>query len=233
MSHNPWKTDSEEFRLYETAYWKIKEGFKRKIKFLKPYLKEYGLFAPKSDLNSFEDFFNWLNNRNNSIVSKQVFDKNGVEIGTSEVRKYDLENWEKFDLMDGGYLMLPRTDINENDILDWIIERANSIKTKLSLNNNQPTDEQVKKLDNLPHSLCLLDDLGILRLIEEKFSNKNYRGKAREIDEAKLISTILGIEKVENIRAAIRKKDYLSEKAKNRAINTLNSFGLEPSKFID
>lgn len=233
MSHNPWKIDSEEFQLYETAYWKIKEGFKRKIKFLKPYLKEYGMFAPKGDLNSFNDFFNWLNNRDESIVSETVYDENGQEIGITETRKSDLENWERVELLDGGFLILPRTDISENDILDWIIERANSIKQKLSINGDQPSDEQVKKLENLPHALCLLYDLGIIDLLDERFSNKNYKGKARETDKAKLISIILKIEKVENVRASIRKKDYLSEKATRATIDTLNSLGLEPSKLTD
>ncbi len=233
MTHNPWKTDSEEFQLYETAYWKLKDGFKRKIKFLNPYLKEHGLFAPKGDLKSFEDFFNWLNDRDNSIVLEKVYDRNGEEIGVSEVRESHLKYWDKFDLMSGGYLMLPKTDINELDILDWIIERANGIKNKLSLYNNQPTHEQVKKLENLPHSLCLLDDLGILDLIVDKFSDKHYNGKARETDKSKLLSTILGIEDAENIRASLRKKDYTSDKAKKNVAKTLKSFGLEPSKFID
>lgn len=101
------------------------------------------------------------------------------------------------------------------------------------MNKLIPEKIEVKAYTNLPHVLCILDDLGILDLITEKFSDKHYKGRARETDKAKLIATILGIEDAQKIRYAIKNSDYLSDKAKNNAVETLKSLGLEPSKFID
>lgn len=115
--------------------------------------------------------------------------------------------------------------IDETEIFNWAKEYSENF-TFQSL-------EKVEAYKNLPHVLCLLDDLGILDLIEEKFKTKHYKGKARETDKAKLISTILGIEDPQKIRYAIKNSDYLSDKAKQNAVNTLKTLGLEPSKFSD
>jgi len=109
-----------------------------------------------------------------------------------------------------------------------IIEWAESYTKELI-----PEKIEVEAYTNLPHILCILDDLGILDLIEEKFKTKNYSGTAMQTDKAKLIATILGIEDAQKIRYAIKNSDYLSEKAKVKAVKTLKSLGLEPSKFID
>ncbi|AMQ55619.1 hypothetical protein [Algoriphagus sanaruensis] len=90
-----------------------------------------------------------------------------------------------------------------------------------------------EKLENLPHKLCLLYDLGILDLLEDRFSNKSYNGKARETDTARLIATLFEIEKHENVRLALKNKDFLTGKAKSNASQTLRNHGLEPKIFID
>jgi len=93
--------------------------------------------------------------------------------------------------------------------------------------------ENSEKLENLPHKLCLLDDLGILDLIEKRFSDKYYKGTSRETDKARLIATLFEMKKPENVRQALKNKDYLSKKAKDRAVQTLQNHGLEPEKFTD
>ncbi|GHB45691.1 hypothetical protein [Mongoliitalea lutea] len=109
-------------------------------------------------------------------------------------------------------------------ILKWAKEYSEKIDKELFT-----TPEKVEALKNLPHALCILDDLGILDLIEEKFTNKNYSGRARETDKAKLIATILNIDEVENIRSSLRKKEYLSKTAKKNTKKILNNLGLTSS----
>jgi len=94
-------------------------------------------------------------------------------------------------------------------------------------------EEKSEKLENLQHKLCILDDLGILDLIDEKFSDKYYKGTARHNDTAKLIASLLGIEDPEKVRSTLGKKDYRSKKQKANAVKTLNKHGLEPFKLID
>jgi hypothetical protein len=101
----------------------------------------------------------------------------------------------------------------------------------------------VEAYTNLPHVLCILDDLGILEIIEEKFKTKNYSGTAMQKDKTKLLATILNIQNpkdIDKLRKSFTKinphtkqPDYLSDKSKKNAVNTLKSLGLEPSKFID
>lgn len=112
--------------------------------------------------------------------------------------------------------------------LEWAEANNEFYKEEISL--KEP--EKVEIYNNLPHALCILDDLGILDLIEEKFSNKNYSGKAREKDKATLIATILKIDNGEKVRLALKNKDYLSKTAKKNAKKTLNDLGL-PSSFND
>jgi hypothetical protein len=115
--------------------------------------------------------------------------------------------------------------LDEVEIFNWAKEFSENFVV-------MPPDK-VEAYTNLPHALCILDDLGILDLIDEKFSDKHYKGKKRETDKAKLIATILGMENANNIRFALKNSDFLSDKAKNNAVKTLKSLGLEPSKFID
>jgi hypothetical protein len=126
----------------------------------------------------------------------------------------------------------------KNDFLKGIVyyELTEFYKSHLEaelkpLIQNIEEPEKVEAYTNLPHALCILYDLGILDLIEKKFSDKHYKGKARETDKAKLIATILGIEDAQKIRYALKNNDYLSDKAKQNAVKTLKTLGLDPSKF--
>jgi hypothetical protein len=121
--------------------------------------------------------------------------------------------------------MIENLSIKDKDLLMYAKEYSENIKLE------EP--EKVEAYTNLPHALCILDDLGILDLIEKKFSDKHYKGKARETDKAKLIATILGIEDAQKIRHPLKNKDYLSDKAKQNAVKTLKTLGLDPSKFTD
>lgn len=93
--------------------------------------------------------------------------------------------------------------------------------------------ELVEKLENLPHKLCILYDLGILDLIEDRFRDIHYKGKARETDKAKLIASLLGVDNFESIRQSLKNKDYINTKQKKNVTETLKKHGLEPVKFID
>lgn len=93
--------------------------------------------------------------------------------------------------------------------------------------------EQSEKLKNLPHKLCILEELGFMELIDERFKDKNYYGKARESDKARLIASLFDIDDPERIRNTLRKKDFLSEKQKNNAVQTLKNHSLKSIKFTD
>ena len=87
-------------------------------------------------------------------------------------------------------------------------------------------------LENIPHKLCLLDELGFIKILEERFTNKKYHGKARETDKARLIASLLNIDDPEKIRNPLRKKDYINTKQIENTIKTLKNHGLEPIKLI-
>jgi len=106
-----------------------------------------------------------------------------------------------------------------------IIEWARDYSKSVLKDSSKP--ELTEKLKNLPHKLCILDDLGILDLIAEKFANKSYLGRARETDKARLIASLLNIEDASNIREALKNKDYLSNVAKQRSKKTLEQLGLK------
>ena len=114
---------------------------------------------------------------------------------------------------------------DRNLILEWAEDYSNSFK-KIS-------KEQSEKLKNLPHKLCLLEDLGILDLIEERFKDKHYLGKARETDKARLLALLFEIDDSEKVRQALKNKDFLSGKAKSNAIQTLKNHGLDSKKLRD
>jgi hypothetical protein len=90
-----------------------------------------------------------------------------------------------------------------------------------------------EKLENLPHKLSLLYDLGVLDLLEERFNYKNYHGKAMQTDKAKLLASLFEIEDSEKVRQALKNSDFLSTKAKSKAVQTLINHGLQPEKLID
>jgi hypothetical protein len=106
-------------------------------------------------------------------------------------------------------------------IFEWAIHYTKKIELDFK-------EGEAEKLENLPHQLCVLDFLGIIDLIENKFLNTNYSGKSREGDKAKLIASILGQEnRVSTIRLALKNKDYLSTVAKEKAILTLRNISLD------
>jgi hypothetical protein len=119
-------------------------------------------------------------------------------------------------------------DLFFETILHYEVERYIDFKIQELAN-----PELVEKLKNLPHKLCILYDLGILDLIEERFSYKNHKGTAPQTDKAKLISSLLEIDDPEKVRNSLRKKDFLSDTAIKKAIETLKKHGLEPKKLTD
>ncbi|MEB2787334.1 hypothetical protein [Algoriphagus persicinus] len=88
-------------------------------------------------------------------------------------------------------------------------------------------------LENSPHKLCLLDELGFIEILEERFKDKNYFGKARETDKAKILASLFSFNDPEYIRQSLKNKDYINKKQKKNIKTTLNNHGLKPTKFID
>ncbi|AKP50746.1 hypothetical protein [Cyclobacterium amurskyense] len=165
----------------------------------------------------------------------------------SKIRKKDvfLKNVpaEIFDLIDAKtYLRIKKCSDNskplhvlgeiKNDYFNAIIkdEIIKFIDLKIK---NLSNPVQSEKLENLQHKLCLLDDLGFLTLIEERFKNTNYRGTSRETDKASLIASLLDIEDSEKVRNTLRKGDYKSRRQIKNAIQTLQNHGLESKNFTD
>lgn len=138
---------------------------------------------------------------------------------------------DRYFLKDGtGHITKHLLDVIANR--EFYIEWAKQETDKLLENLPSQEPEKVEVYNNLPHALCILDDLGILDLIEEKFKYKNYSGTAPITDKAKLLATILKIDNGEKVRHALKNKEYLSKTAKKNAKKTLNDLGL-PSSFND
>ncbi|MDO9553729.1 hypothetical protein [Rhodonellum sp.] len=119
--------------------------------------------------------------------------------------------------------------LSEKQIFQWAKEHATQFEFI--------SEEQSEKLKNLPHKLCVLEDLGFLKLLEERFSNKSYFGKASHNDKARLLASLFEIENPEAVRQALKQKqngknDFQSTKAIENANITLKNHGLEPSIFI-
>jgi hypothetical protein len=107
--------------------------------------------------------------------------------------------------------------------LQWAKEETQRLTAK----------EEFEKLKNLPHKLCILYELGILDLLEDRFKDKFYKGKARETDKAKLIASLIEFHDVERIRNSIRKRDFLSNAAKKSTVGTLKNYSLEIINLTD
>lgn len=138
---------------------------------------------------------------------------------------------DRYFLKDGtGHITKHLLDVIANR--EFYIEWAKQETDKLLENLPSQEPEKVEIYNNLPHALCILDDLGILDLIEEKFKHKNYSGTAPITNKAKLLATILKIDNGEKVRHALKNKEYLSKTAKKNAKKTLNDLGL-PSRFND
>ena len=151
------------------------------------------------------------------------------------------ENWREafFDwYMKGGLTQEEKSELDSKPLVELLRDHTVILKwakqyTEKIDNEVFRIEEKSEKLKNLPHKLCLLEDLGILDLIEERFQNKYYQGKARETDKARLLALLFEIDDHEKIRQALKNKDYLSGKAQSNAIQTLNNLGLDPRKLKD
>jgi len=151
------------------------------------------------------------------------------------------ENWRQafFDwYMKGGLTQEEKSELDSKPLVELLRDHTVILKwakqyTEKIDNEVFPIEEKSEKLKNLPHKLCILDDLGFLDLIEERFKDKYYQGKARETDKARLLALLFEIDDTEKIRQALKNKDYLSGKAQSNAIQTLNNLGLDPRKLKD
>jgi hypothetical protein len=151
------------------------------------------------------------------------------------------ENWRQafFDwYMKGGLSQEEKSELDSKPLVELLRDHTVILKwakqyTEKIDNEVFPIEEKSEKLKNLPHKLCILDDLGFLDLIEERFQNKYYQGKARETDKARLLALLFEIDDHEKIRQALKNKDYLSGKAQSNAIQTLNNLGLDSRKLKD
>ena len=151
------------------------------------------------------------------------------------------ENWRQafFDwYMKGGLTQEEKNELDSKPLVELLRDHTVILKwakqyTEKIDNEVFPIEEKSEKLKNLPHKLCLLDDLGFLDLIEERFKDKYYQGKARETDKARLLALLFEIDDHEKVRLALKNKNYLSDKAQSNAIQTLNNLGLDPRKLKD
>ena len=151
------------------------------------------------------------------------------------------ENWRQafFDwYMKGGLSQEEKSELDSKPLVELLRDHTVILKwakqyTQKIDNEVFPIEEKSEKLKNLPHKLCLLEDLGFLDLIEERFKDKHYLGKARETDKARLLALLFEIDDSEKVRQALKNKDYLSGKAKSNAIQTLKNHGLDSKKLRD
>jgi hypothetical protein len=151
------------------------------------------------------------------------------------------ENWRQafFDwYMKGGLSQEEKSELDSKPLVELLRDHTVILKwakqyTEKIDNEVFPIEEKSEKLKNLPHKLCLLEDLGFLDLIEERFKDKHYLGKARETDKARLLALLFEIDDSEKVRQALKNKDYLSGKAKSNAIQTLKNHGLDSKKLRD
>jgi len=151
------------------------------------------------------------------------------------------ENWREAFIdwyMKGGITQEEKSELDSKPLVELLRDHTVILKwakqyTEKIDNEVFRIEEKSEKLKNLPHKLCLLEDLGILDLIEERFQNKYYQGKARETDKARLLASLFEIDDHEKVRQALKNKDYLSGKAKSNAIQTLKNHGLDSKKLRD
>jgi len=151
------------------------------------------------------------------------------------------ENWRDAFIdwyMKGGLSQEERSELDSKPLVELLRDHTVILKwakqyTEKIDNEVFPIEEKSEKLKNLPHKLCLLEDLGILDLIEERFKDKHYLGKARMTDKARLLASLFEIDGHEKVRQALKNKDYLSDLAKSNAIQTLKNHGLDSKKLRD
>jgi len=151
------------------------------------------------------------------------------------------ENWREAFIdwyMKGGLTQEEKSELDSKPLVELLRDHTVILKwakqyTEKIDNEVFRIEEKSEKLKNLPHKLCLLEDLGILDLIEERFKDKHYLGKARMTDKARLLASLFEIDGHEKVRQALKNKDYLSDLAKSNAIQTLKNHGLDSKKLRD
>jgi len=219
--------DKDKEKITDEEFESVKDNLKTK---LSPELIEM-VSKFSEDWKKFEQYNETEFNRTKKAV-KRILKRNSLILP---------ENWRDAFIdwyMKGGLSQEERSELDSKPLVELLRDHTVILKwakqyTEKIDNEVFRIEEKSEKLKNLPHKLCLLEDLGILDLIEERFQNKYYQGKARETDKARLLASLFEIDDHEKVRQALKNKDYLSGKAKSNAIQTLKNHGLDSKKLRD
>ena len=219
--------DNDKEKITDEEFESVKDNLKSK---LSPELIEM-VSKFSEDWKKFEQYNETEFNRTKKAV-KRILKRNSLILP---------ENWRDAFIdwyMKGGLSQEEKSELDSKPLVELLRDHTVILKwakqyTEKIDNEVFRIEEKSEKLKNLPHKLCLLEDLGILDLIEERFQNKYYQGKARETDKARLLASLFEIDDHEKVRQALKNKDYLSGKAKSNAIQTLKNHGLDSKKLRD
>ncbi|MBM3455531.1 MAG: hypothetical protein FJX80_10330 [Bacteroidetes bacterium] len=219
--------DKDKEKITDEEFESVKDNLKTK---LSPELIEM-VSKFSEDWKKFEQYNETEFNRTKKAV-KRILKRNSLILP---------ENWRDAFIdwyMKGGLSQEEKSELDSKPLVELLRDHTVILKwakqyTEKIDNEVFRIEEKSEKLKNLPHKLCLLEDLGILDLIEERFQNKYYQGKARETDKARLLASLFEIDDHEKVRQALKNKDYLSGKAKSNAIQTLKNHGLDSKKLRD
>lgn len=219
--------DKDKEKITDEEFESVKYNLKTK---LSPELIEM-VSKFSEDWKKFEQYNETEFNRTKKAV-KRILKRNSLILP---------ENWRDAFIdwyMKGGLSQEEKSELDSKPLVELLRDHTVILKwakqyTEKIDNEVFRIEEKSEKLKNLPHKLCLLEDLGILDLIEERFQNKYYQGKARETDKARLLASLFEIDDHEKVRQALKNKDYLSGKAKSNAIQTLKNHGLDSKKLRD
>jgi len=219
--------DKDKEKITDEEFDSVKYNLKTK---LSPELIEM-VSKFSEDWKKFEQYNETEFNRTKKAV-KRILKRNSLILP---------ENWRDAFIdwyMKGGLSQEEKSELDSKPLVELLRDHTVILKwakqyTEKIDNEVFRIEEKSEKLKNLPHKLCLLEDLGILDLIEERFQNKYYQGKARETDKARLLASLFEIDDHEKVRQALKNKDYLSGKAKSNAIQTLKNHGLDSKKLRD
>ena len=209
--------DKDKEKITDEEFESVKYNLKTK---LSPELIEM-VSKFSEDWKKFEQYNETEFNRTKKAV-KRILKRNSLILP---------ENWRDAFIdwyMKGGLSQEEKSELDSKPLVELLRDHTVILKwakqyTEKIDNEVFRIEEKSEKLKNLPHKLCLLEDLGILDLIEERFQNKYYQGKARETDKARLLASLFEIDDHEKVRQALKNKDYLSGKAKSNAIQTLKN----------
>lgn len=219
--------DKDKEKITDEEFESVKDNLKSK---LSPELIEM-VSKFSEDWKKFEQYNETEFNRTKKAV-KRILKRNSLILP---------ENWREAFIdwyMKGGLSQEEKSELDSKPLVELLRDHTVILKwakqyTEKIDNEVFPIEEKSEKLKNLPHKLCLLEDLGFLDLIEERFKDKHYLGKARETDKARLLALLFEIDDSEKVRQALKNKDYLSGKAKSNAIQTLKNHGLDSKKLRD